>query len=128
LRNKKFREELEEDHPSLDASVQKKPATPLQSPSGEAEVEAQLDALNARYVTLGEKARSALVAVGQEQQYSDPDVKVRLPFHLPSLCILRSQMLNWPEPRFFRVANARGLIRAFCRLCAERIWHHLKYV
>ena len=81
MRNKNFREELEEDHPSLDGSVaEKSKSGPKKWSPGQDEVATELDSLNGRFSGLEEDIRRRMESVGNDVGQEEAErigVKVR---------------------------------------------------
>ena len=67
---KRYRERLEEDHPSLDGSAKQ-----LGSSSGADGVSQELDLFNLKYQRLMEALRSRMAEVGEENA-GDPEIQV----------------------------------------------------
>lgn len=75
MRNKNFREELADAHPSLDGSV-KRPSNPSPAAAGE-DIAQELDLFNLRYQTLSKTLRCRLLKIGEgEEAKNDLDIKV----------------------------------------------------
>ena len=64
LRNKNFRESLEEDHPSLDAAASN--AASEKYEDGAEVVARQLDSINSRFETVAERLTSRLKTIGKQ--------------------------------------------------------------
>lgn len=79
LRLKRYSDGLEEEHPSLDASVAKK--RPKVGPGGADAVSAEMDALNADYLALARDLAGVLEGLG-ESLAKETRAKVSLPYTL----------------------------------------------
>ena len=88
MRNKNFREELEDAHPSLDGSVKKQ----SQQPSPGEDVVQELDVFNLRYQRLSETLRARLTKIGEgEEARNDPDIKVSCCFIFFLFCVISAR-------------------------------------